>query len=109
MSASLARTVFRPSTAARVPTSTPVKAASGCPISLFASPATSSRPGGSARTANALAHLTVGAALFASAYSFASRPDTLLFDHPPRSAIGWQPSKHIAVREANTASRSSTS
>ncbi|GAA5896359.1 hypothetical protein JCM6882_000995 [Rhodosporidiobolus microsporus] len=106
MSASLARTVFKPAptAAARVHNTS-----SACPLSLFSSPHSHSRPSGSARTANAVAHVAVAAALFASAYSFASRPDSLLFDHPPRSSIGWTPSKHLAVREANAASAPTSS
>ncbi|GAA6039940.1 hypothetical protein JCM8097_002629 [Rhodosporidiobolus ruineniae] len=106
MSASLARTVFRP-----VPTpsrATLNSSASACPVSRLVFPSSSAtsststmRPSTSARTANALAHLTVGAAVLASALLLVYRPDSVVFDHPPRSAISWVPSKHLAAREAH--------
>ncbi|GAA6043201.1 hypothetical protein JCM8097_000321 [Rhodosporidiobolus ruineniae] len=114
MSASLARTVFRP-----VPTSSRAttlnSSASACPVSRLVFPSSSSssstpvmRPSTSARTANALAHLTVGAAVLASALSLLHRPDSVVFDHPPRSAISWVPSKHLAAREAHAPTSSSS-
>ncbi|GAA5854158.1 hypothetical protein JCM8547_008248 [Rhodosporidiobolus lusitaniae] len=108
MSASLARSVFKPVPAA---TSRIASSSSSCPVSsFFAKPSSSApRPGVSARTANAVAHLTVAAALLASAVSFVSKPDQLPFSHPPRSAISWEPTKHIAVREKNAPLFSSSS
>ncbi|GAA6018552.1 hypothetical protein JCM10207_007215 [Rhodosporidiobolus poonsookiae] len=99
MSASLARTVFRPAPTARVAQAGSASG-SACPLrsSLFPS-SSGARQSISARTANAVAHVTVAAALVASAVSFASHPDTLVFEHPPRSAIGWTPATHLAVRE----------
>ncbi|CDR41947.1 RHTO0S06e08108g1_1 [Rhodotorula toruloides] len=90
MSASLARTLFRPTTA----TATTTKRV--CPASRFFPSGSASR---SARTADAVAHITVAAALVASTASFLSHPDTLFFDHPPRSAISWVPARHIALRD----------
>ncbi|GAA5971189.1 hypothetical protein JCM11641_004178 [Rhodosporidiobolus odoratus] len=103
MSASLARTVFKPT-----PTTSTRSAVSACPAQRLLS--LSPRPSSvSARTANAIAHFTVGAALAVSAVSLATQPDSLLFDHPPRSAISWVPARHLAVRELHTASPTSAS
>lgn len=130
MSASLARTVFRPSALSSA-------APSQCPARHFYRYA--ARPSGSeqSRNANLMAHLAVLATLVVSAVSccpiristggrrclsevahprflfaqqyYLSHPDTLMFDHPPRSAIGWPPSKHIAHRQLVSSSTSSSS
>ncbi|GAA5900137.1 hypothetical protein JCM8208_002026 [Rhodotorula glutinis] len=109
MSASLARRVFKPTPAQAVVRRT------SCPVSRFLpAGALESGPSSvSARTVNAVAHLTVGAALAASAFTVLTHPDSLFFDHPPRSAISWTPERHLASRKLHTAAtahhRSSTS
>ncbi|GJN91135.1 hypothetical protein Rhopal_004153-T1 [Rhodotorula paludigena] len=105
MSASLARSVFRPTPR----TAQTVNKATSCPVSRIFGPAASSSTSTSARTANAIAHITVGAAVVASAVSFAQHPDPLVFDHPPRSALGLTPSQHIANRQMATAARAPAS
>ncbi|GAA5844436.1 hypothetical protein JCM9279_006303 [Rhodotorula babjevae] len=100
MSASLARRVFKPMPAQAVVHRT------SCPVSRFlpAGALDSAGPSSvSARTANAVAHLAVGAALAASAFTVLTHPDSLFFDHPPRSAISWTPERHLASRELHTA------
>ncbi|GAA5923919.1 hypothetical protein JCM3775_005548 [Rhodotorula graminis] len=99
MSASLARRVFKPMPAQAVIRRT------SCPVSRFL-PAGALEAGPSsvsARTVNAVAHLTVGAALAASAFTVLTHPDSLFFDHPPRSAISWTPERHLASRELHSA------
>ncbi|GAA5873361.1 hypothetical protein JCM3774_000758, partial [Rhodotorula dairenensis] len=99
MSASLARTLFRPAAAAQRTAASPAATKAGtCPAARFfpSSPAAASsspsvRGSTSARTLNAVAHISVAAALLASSISFLNHPDPLLFDHPPRSAIGFMP------------------
>ncbi|GAA5913693.1 hypothetical protein JCM5296_000002 [Sporobolomyces johnsonii] len=99
MSASLARTVFRPASNALAPSST-ASSQSACPARRFIPHSTRSSGPGPARNANLAAHLAVAAVLIASTHYYVSHPDTLLFDHPPRSAIGWVPARHIAHRQA---------
>ena len=137
MSASLARTLFRPA-ARSTPAAT--KGTTTCPAARFfpASPSgtnasSSIKTSASARTLNAIAHISVAAALVASSVSrvtlsgcpvhrrntgglrlsrntadfaenlhatqvsFLNHPDPLLFDHPPRSAIGFMPSRYIVA------------
>ncbi|CEQ42291.1 SPOSA6832_04092, partial [Sporobolomyces salmonicolor] len=99
MSASLARTVFRPASSALGSSST-ASSQSACPARHFLPHSTRSAGPGPVRNANLTAHLAVAAVLVASTHYYVSHPDTLLFDHPPRSAIGWVPARHIAHREA---------
>ncbi|GAA6048409.1 hypothetical protein JCM3770_003744 [Rhodotorula araucariae] len=105
MSASLARTLFKPA-----PLTARPAVAKTCPVARFL-PAGTAQAGpssASTRTVNAVAHLAVGAALVASAYQMLSHPDPLAFDHPPRSAIFWTPEKHLATRAMHTASTKAT-
>ncbi|GAA5987807.1 hypothetical protein JCM10908_007223 [Rhodotorula pacifica] len=104
MSASLARTLFRPAApAAAAQRSAAATTMKTCPAARFF-PASSSTTASSsigtstsARTLNAVAHVSVAAALVASTISFLYHPDPLLFDHPPRSAIGFVPTKYIVA------------
>ncbi|GAA5936720.1 uncharacterized protein JCM15063_001966 [Sporobolomyces koalae] len=96
MSASLARTVFRPAPASSPLTSS---AASQCPARHIFPHATRSSGQTQQRNVNLMAHLAVLATLLASTQYYLSHPDALMFDHPPRSAIGWVPAKHIAHRQ----------
>ncbi|BGP40785.1 hypothetical protein JCM10449v2_004750 [Rhodotorula kratochvilovae] len=107
MSASLARTLFKPAPAV----ARPAVAAKACPVSRFlpAGIAEAGPSSASTRTVNAVAHLTVGAALVASAFSMLTHPDPLFFEHPPRSAIFWTPERHIANREIHTAAAAARS
>ncbi|BGP16901.1 hypothetical protein JCM10213v2_004909 [Rhodosporidiobolus nylandii] len=93
MAASLARTVFKPAPSrGRIAAS--AAPSSVCPVArLLPGSAACSSTG--ARTVNAVAHVTVAAAVVASLATLASRPDPLPFDHAPRSAISWQPAVHI--------------
>ncbi|GAA5989707.1 hypothetical protein JCM5350_007364 [Sporobolomyces pararoseus] len=99
MSASLARTVFRPQVVA---TRTQLQ----CPARYFYPRSTGSER---ERNVNLMAHLAVLATLVVSTQYYLSHPDTLMFDHPPRSAIGWPPSKHLAHRQAFSSTSPSSS
>ncbi|GAA5898275.1 TRAPPII-specific subunit TRS120 [Sporobolomyces salmoneus] len=79
MSASLARTVFRPTSLS--------SKASACPARHFYGRAAHRSESPQERNVNLMAHLTVLATLVVSAQYYLSHPDTLMFDHPPRSAI----------------------
>ncbi|GAA5969112.1 hypothetical protein JCM3765_002183 [Sporobolomyces pararoseus] len=99
MSASLARTVFRPAVATRTQ----------CPARYFYRDAARSTGSEQQRNVNLMAHLAVLATLVLSAQYYLSHPDTLMFDHPPRSAIGWPPSRHLAHRQISSTSTPTSS
>ncbi|GAA6060048.1 hypothetical protein JCM10212_001045 [Sporobolomyces blumeae] len=100
MSASLARTVFRPAVAAPARVASTSTSTSSCPARHFFPSGASSPPStGQRRTFNLVAHTVVLSAVVASVLYDLAHPDALMFDHPPRSAIGWVPAKHMASRE----------
>lgn len=150
MSASLARTLFKPAAAASASRAPAAVRQSVCPAArFFPDGAAASASTISARTLNAVAHVTVGTAVVASVVSrvtlwclssgrpagvpflglsylcaiqrpldsladsdspsqisFLSHPDPLLFDHPPRSAIGLLPARYIAASPATDSTQS---
>ncbi|POY75695.1 hypothetical protein BMF94_1318 [Rhodotorula taiwanensis] len=107
MSASLARTLFKPAAAASASRAPAAVRQSVCPAArFFPDGAAASASTISARTLNAVAHVTVGTAVVASVISFLSHPDPLLFDHPPRSAIGLLPARYIAASPATDSTQS---
>ncbi|GAA5876487.1 hypothetical protein JCM16303_003552 [Sporobolomyces ruberrimus] len=97
MSASLARTVFRPTTLSR-------NLASQRPARHFYRHATRRTEFEEARNVNLMAHLVVLGTLVVSAHYYLSHPDILMFDHPPRSAISYAPSRHFAHRQVRSTS-----
>ncbi|GAA6025577.1 hypothetical protein JCM11491_005997 [Sporobolomyces phaffii] len=107
MSASLARTVFRPTTLASTSSSGAAAYHPSRPRHFYrhaGRPAGTHRP---SREANLVAHLAVLATLVVSAQYYLSHPDALMFDHPPRSAIGSLPAHHMAQRRQTLSSSSS--